>query len=818
MTIGLSPGITSTEELLERFTNRQSDVEAFRKALAWNPDIPASPLVFLGEGGQGKTTLRSYLAKHVCEVVGADYGIVDFDTSYQPEPFQVLFDLRNQLVTAGIKFDCFDCVWSRFTQVTVHPDVITKHAPGWLNVPVKIAQAVSGLDLLAAADIVTEYFPRAKDWLLERFGSGWQARLKNMQRDDVTNVMPDAFAEDLERTMYERTSGGSGIGNRIVLFFDGIDRATDDYIVTRLCGLLRSPFIVIFGRRLSDRLESALRSKLLVRHLPNFSRDDAVDYLRRRGVTDPDLALHLFKVTSGFPYSLAIRATECLLFKQQHGHLPDRTHFNDEAPDEVEGRMLRDLGDYAREAIRLASVPRWFNEEVLYKLTTDGLRAHTYFNTIRRSELCRPLSSPAGAYTVIQNARNFLRDEVQGLEEWPHWNEVLRDYHAGKASFADAASFIHKVEWIYHELFMDEERGVILFDDVFRKCLNSGYFVRCHSLAEAAQEWAKEHPPQGALAAQLLVCEAELYEAEELWDAAYHMALSAIETAGISAATSCRAWKTLCYVGLRREAIEDTANRVKDITNQLEGGLERARVAGDIVLQIAILGLLSEAYAYNDNWEKASARLEEAVKIYREAGQTGELIDLLIAASRNYLSAGNGPRAWDHISRASSIAARSKSVTFQAKVFLAKARFAETWQDWYGALWACQQTLELLLESDRTLLKAEVLMCYAAVIEAARKDSVQRQQKCSKRRRLRQNLQVVASPADCYRDAIATYSSHGRRDLEGRAMVEFARYYWSSGLRDYAVEEVRQAIELFQTLGMRADLGKANKLAAEWAN
>ncbi|MCK7504935.1 MAG: hypothetical protein MZV70_13220 [Desulfobacterales bacterium] len=167
------------------------------------------------------------------------------------------------------------------------------------------------------------------------------------------------------------------------------------------------------------------------------------------------------------------------------------------------------------DALRWACVPRWFTEDIFFStLGQNGAtcRSAATFKDVTSSDLCRPHGAVQGAYEIIPEMRHVVNRQSREdhREFWLCRQGALKDFHAARSDSSGPDVFIHRVEMVYHSLFVDEGTGTDLLDELFQEHLDVHNLARCQAFVEAGRDWAGEWLHQAVGTWRLRLCEAEL--------------------------------------------------------------------------------------------------------------------------------------------------------------------------------------------------------------------------------------------------------------------------------------------------------------------
>jgi hypothetical protein len=204
------------------------------------------------------------------------------------------------------------------------------------------------------------------------------------------------------------------------------------------------------------------------------------------------LRRYLVELTKGFPYHLRLTADLCQQKRETTGQELRITDFasvvqTNDLGEALLSLLLRQLRGDELDAAMLASIPRWFNEEILEVLLTEPASAHRLFQKIVRFSFCEAVPALEGTYVIREEARRQLRIRARRLSQWVLWNRQLRDHHARHRK-----KLSHLAEEIYHGFLVDPGEALKVFRVEFYRALDTWRFGDCETLLEA-------HPPESEL-------------------------------------------------------------------------------------------------------------------------------------------------------------------------------------------------------------------------------------------------------------------------------------------------------------------------------
>ncbi|MEA2573456.1 MAG: hypothetical protein QOH93_754 [Chloroflexia bacterium] len=474
--------------------DREDVRDDIKRRRHWAPGQLSKVVVYTGPGGIGKTTIRKAIENELLIPGRAPYAVIDYELDSSLRSCETTFcSIRRQLGKFGLRFPAFDLIWARYWEETTQQLVTRNNFPGELADAADIVAVVPLLGNLPTAVVALARLSRsAAHWLSSRFGHGTRDQLQKMNAGDLQRAMPEAMARDLEEMMEERRFRGHDAMARITVIFDAHERLSengvDDWFVREFCRQAGSVLKIVFGRRMLDWEATHPLWKEHIEHhpaLPNLEPKFAAEYLVYRGVDDPNLQRYLIELTDGFPYYLDLAADLCHKIEKETEREPSIQDFvaleeSSNLGDALLKRLLRELPDYEYGAVLMASVPRWFNKEILEHLLSEPANLPRVFKTLTRYSFCENVPSIKGAYMIRKEARWLLRLQAQGMKHWTNWNVRLKEFHAQRDT-----QLLHLAEEIYHSLIVDPDTGLNLFHEHFYSALANWRFADCWTLLQS---------------------------------------------------------------------------------------------------------------------------------------------------------------------------------------------------------------------------------------------------------------------------------------------------------------------------------------------
>jgi tetratricopeptide (TPR) repeat protein len=481
---------------------------------------------------------------------------LDFSQPGTRESVDALLKLRRDLSGSGLSFPLFDYAVVTYLHKA---HLLTEERLGKLfpaeefALILEVAGLVTGLPVAAPAVAVLNFI---ENHLGERFG---RYRLRrNLNEADVQDIqrmdhetelirsLPRLFAEDLNSSL-----GDHAGPDRVTLFFDtheafwGHERGLvgdlyfgrDEWLRRFLTVLDRAAgaIVVVAGReppRWSDAPSFPL-TDLELHHVGDLADADALDYLQRTGIADPDLRQRLCEEARVgpdqiHPLFLGLGADLANAAARRGQTLSEADLTLGQAAGNrrrrLVDRLLRYVDVDVLYAVRAMSVCRSFDASIyrylalelrfegtragfeiltafsfVHRLSDDRFRIH---DLLRRIELQEHDEFAQSAHAEMER---YYRDRLEGGEE---------------SAFVDAIYHANRVDW---------QRGAMEWLQRFDTAIRASRFDLCAALLEVRDELLSEsHAVDALVAIQAAECLQRLARFGEA-RAEYAVALEAID-------------------------------------------------------------------------------------------------------------------------------------------------------------------------------------------------------------------------------------------------------------------------------------------------
>jgi hypothetical protein len=525
------------------------------------------------------------------------------------------------------------------------------------------------------------------DWFREHVetptGMGWKAALQTMELTELAALLPRAFAADLA----DSRSRLNIAYNRVLIFVDNYETLQEQ--LGKFYGKETSSFIQVLAEELvqlkanvllivagSDRLQWAkvqrrdgtwtidptslwaqgvirnntdrFVSKFLEQYLVgDLSEADSMEYLlQRRSLIPPELAREIYEPTGGYPLALGIAAdlvqgagvTAPANLTALRARTSKYALFSQEWRDELNSwlleRLLEQLTLNRRESlkslVRVAAIPRWFNEDLLFHLT-GSYDLQDQFDQLIRYSFVEPYEVMGQrVYRLHALTRELLRQGIRSQAQKRKWEEKAMqwfDERAGKASASEKER--DQLEALYHCWHLELHSAINRLENLFDKAYPDQVAL-CWELLNTASDVFDVLPAEAR--ARLKLHEASLYAVPtpkygvpgKYYEQALH---SAREAMILAEGTTDEALKAETYLRVAK-----SLNLLQHFTKSLEI-LKKACAAAEKVDDIIILAeglrqLASVETGANPDYGNFSI-LDQALDLFKQPEHARHRVGIL---------------------------------------------------------------------------------------------------------------------------------------------------------------------------------------------
>ncbi len=432
----------------EVFVGRSEQLALFERALT-APRPPFLILAISGQGGVGKTTLLEHF-RHMADSREVLTALVNED---QPSVLATLAHLAHQFEESGHPFNAFDERYRKYRELKQQVEADPKAPKGLLDFTLRSATRI-GLRSLRRIPIGGEVAdvlitPEAEDTVADQV-SAWAAYVAQKFTNKDENILlletdqelTHYFLADLNKEAQER---------RIVLFFDTYEK-TAPYLDTWLQDLLGGKYgtfssrvlFVIAGRYPLGQTWTRFIRAIRQVELCGFTETEAREYLKSFGIIDEAQVAQLISLSERLPVLLAFLVSA-------PSDVPA-----DAASTAVE-RFLQGNTPEQREAALTASVPRFFNQDVL-SVVLGPEAAGPAFEWLSAAHFVRPSGEGWAYHEVVRSLMlHYLRQ--RSAQHCAEAHGKLADYYRSRnealglsedRQYQDETWRKNEVERLYH--------------------------------------------------------------------------------------------------------------------------------------------------------------------------------------------------------------------------------------------------------------------------------------------------------------------------------------------------------------------------------
>jgi len=478
------------DDILRWFSNREALIEAFEGVLS-TPKGESLPVTMIyGIGGIGKTWFIRYAIEAICKPREIPYAFLDFREEMYQSAESALFFLRSDILRRyKYRFSRFDLVWAEYARKAL--GYVIKRGGLIPEELETLADLIDALELVPfvgevakAIKLVDLLGRKATDWFQNQFGEHWGRVLEEMEPTDLVDVMPIAFAEDLNGNIQRHST-------RFVLFFDTFERIerSEGTFVRELAGVLEQIFLVIAGRNslqwdeVDDEWADEAHLKQFL--VGNFSELDTRQYLYQFDIVDEAMIEQLYQITEGHIQYLAL-AVDLIRTVRGKGEQVTRESLRIRAKEELLPQFLSELSGEERDVVQIAAVPRWFSEEVVEQLLGRPESTDRLMNKLVRYSFVEPRVEIEEAYRLHTTVRDLLLTSLQGKPFYRHCQAQLVWYFDTKAKETQGDKrLVYLVEQVHHEFNLDESQGYQHFRQLFEQALRFRHLSECRALLQS---------------------------------------------------------------------------------------------------------------------------------------------------------------------------------------------------------------------------------------------------------------------------------------------------------------------------------------------
>jgi tetratricopeptide (TPR) repeat protein len=437
----------------DEFIGRTEHLAFYRQNLEYPVDSDLKRFIFSvsGQAGVGKTSLLRRF-RHVSDSFGALSVWTDEAEISIPE---VLAHFSTQLEKQGVELKSFNPRYKVYREKRQELEADPEAPQGF---PALIGRAIAkgGVRLgrripvggvafdFVDEDTLTNLMGDVATYVARRITNKDEAQLVL----EPTEVLTPLFLKDIEKLAEKKL---------VCLFFDTYERTSiflDDWLRDVLegrFGLVPSNILIsIAGQQELDKSKWAPYEGLTARvGLGLFSETETLDYLKQKGIADPQLSEAILKLSGRLPLLVAILASEGI---EQDG-LEDPT-------DTAVKRFLKSIDDPKRQQIALdASLPRKLNRD-LVSVITESTEPDELFTWLKSMPFVLNHAEGWGYHSLAREL--MLRQKRHETQQgWSELHRKLAAYHEGllsaldlkpKQRFYNSIAQSLSLEILYHRL------------------------------------------------------------------------------------------------------------------------------------------------------------------------------------------------------------------------------------------------------------------------------------------------------------------------------------------------------------------------------
>jgi len=457
---------------------RSTEIELFNQVLE-SRDKCAHFLSFHGIGGVGKSKLLNALKK-VAVTTGVLVGFISAENFSTPKG--ILVEYSNQINNSDESNRAFSNFFSNLRRLEKIEIRIRKEINKENETINKVAiEAVKGGVASSAGVVIGSaiagppgaiiggtiggalgpFIEKANQTISKAVTFKELSKKDSDFRNNAENILASNFVDAIKQLTLN--------GNRIVLLFDTLEYLgnTIDWLFDELFNKLSDTEVVVVlaGRYQIPFIKAALlKNRINQYELQPFSKSITSDYLLHFEITDPQTIEYIYQQTAGLPLAIALWTLFSPKIEVNKNELS--TVFPKELPqvtDTVIDTLLDRLPNNSfREIFYAASIPRWFNPELLSRLL-EKANAETEYSVLSNLDSAvrfRPrglsvhdiirgyiiksfsLRNPLKYTKFHQTARDYFYDLRSNIEtEGGRYNDDWKSYTR---------------EWVYHSLMLGD--------------------------------------------------------------------------------------------------------------------------------------------------------------------------------------------------------------------------------------------------------------------------------------------------------------------------------------------------------------------------
>ncbi len=449
----------------EVFVGRGEQLTLFEQAL----EASRPPFLILnisGQGGVGKSTLLDrYEQLAVSHKVAS--ALLNEDHIAIPK---ILASVATQLNAYELDFDTFNGRYRKYLELKEQVESDPKMPSGLFDFALRGVTKIGfrSLKRIPLAGEVSDVFltPDAEDAIADQTSAFAKYIFQKFSNKDERILLLETDAELTRHFLSDLNK--SSDRHKVILFFDTFEKTAtsiENWLIDLLSGefgkFSGNTLFVIAGRFALGQEWTRFRKAIRQIELQEFTENEARDYLVRSGISDENLINQLIKISGRLPVLLA-------LLVSSPSQLP-----HDVSGDAVE-RFLQGSTPEQREAALAASLPRYFNQDIL-KIILGSEGGQTAFEWLSEAHFVRT-SERGWVYHDVVRSMMLKYFQLRSQEQYLEKQKLLEDYYKTRESnlgLAEPKQQQNKLwrkfelERMYHHICQNPSRHIVYTAKLF---------------------------------------------------------------------------------------------------------------------------------------------------------------------------------------------------------------------------------------------------------------------------------------------------------------------------------------------------------------
>lgn len=458
--------------------DRSTELKLFKQALD-SRENHAHFLSFYGIGGVGKSKLLDAFKK-IALSSGALVGFLSAENSSTPK--SILVECSAQLNNSDESNDAFSKFFSTLSRLEKIEkrlrEEINKENETFNKVAVEAVKAgvASSAGVVIGSAIagppgaiiggtiggaLGPFIEKANLTFSKTVSPKELSKKDSEFRNDAENILTSNFVDAIKHL--------ASNGNKIVLLFDTLEYLgnTIDWLFDELFNKLSNTelVVIIAGRYPVPFVEvKQLKSRLDQYELQPFSKSTTVEYLSHFQIADPQTTEYIYQQTAGLPLAVALWTLFPPKVGENKNELPiDFFKESSQVKETVIDTLLDRLpNDGLREVFYAASIPRWFNPELLSRLLEKTNAEIEYDELSNLDSVIRIRPRGLSIHDIL---RKFIIESfsLRNPLKYTQFHQTARDYFHDLCLHIEAEGGrynddwkSYSREWIYHSLLLGD--------------------------------------------------------------------------------------------------------------------------------------------------------------------------------------------------------------------------------------------------------------------------------------------------------------------------------------------------------------------------